>query len=228
MTWANPKRAHLYSALFNAQLPAAPNDRTMGEIHVKILCDSFGWEYSDELVHMSIALSPENEQYADGYFRQFNDAKTVLINTTAGNDKREMTQETVEELIELLLKFYPNMHILLNVAPAETHKFSALCELFPENVHILPYSSDVLNFCALVKKCSTVISPDTAVVHIASAFEIPIVGIFNNSVRHAKQWGPQHRKSVVVMSTHQDDLRIVTSEQIFRGFQQLNNNYQIV
>lgn len=228
VTWANPKRAHLYTALFNAQLPASPNESTMSEIHVKFLCDTFGWEYSDDMVHLSIALSPENEAFAANYFTEFNGATTVLINTTAGNEKREMTRETVGEVVALFVKFYPSIHILLNVAQVNIDTYSELSARYSDHVHILPYSPDVLDFCAVVKRCSAVISPDTAIIHIAAAFGIPLVGIYKNSERHAQQWGPQHGKSVIVLSEDNDDLRTVTSERIFKAFQQLTKQYSIV
>ncbi|MFN8359042.1 MAG: glycosyltransferase family 9 protein [Candidatus Kapaibacterium sp.] len=228
ITWANPKRAHLYTALFNAQLPASPNDHTMSEIHVKFLCDTFGWEYRDDLVQLSIALSTKNRDYAEQYYRQFLGAPTLLINTTAGNSEREMTSGTVRELVGLLRNRYPRLHLLLNVAPSEKEKYATLYDSYPSNVHILPYSEDVLDFCAVVSRSSAVISPDTAIIHIAAAFMRPIVGIYKNSVRHAKQWGPQHGQCVLVLSDDGDDLRTVTSRRIVAAFEQLTNQYPIV
>ena len=44
------------------------------------------------------------------------------------------------------------------------------------------------------------ISPDTAVIHIASAFDTPVIGIYQNNGVKCVQWGPRSKAAGVVLS----------------------------
>lgn len=52
----------------------------------------------------------------------------------------------------------------------------------------------------LCQRADLVISPDTAVVHIASAFDRPVIGIYQNNGVKPVQWGPRSHACAVVLS----------------------------
>jgi ADP-heptose:LPS heptosyltransferase len=52
----------------------------------------------------------------------------------------------------------------------------------------------------LCERADLVISPDTAVIHIASAFDTPVVGIYQDDGIKPVQWGPRSSASAVVLS----------------------------
>jgi ADP-heptose:LPS heptosyltransferase len=58
---------------------------------------------------------------------------------------------------------------------------------------------------ALVKFLDVIISPDTAYVHIASALDIPTVGLFWNNMQKITEWGPRAKNSVIVTSNIKGD-----------------------
>ncbi len=230
--WTNSWRRELYKSLYNAQIPSieAPGDKmTMSQIIVYFACKSFGWKYSSDLVKLSIVLAPKHEQFAHEYYYQFKEHKTVLINVSAGKVSREMPVDTVSTLIKLLTDTYPHCVVLLNATKQDTDKAKHLESQFPGKVQILPYSPDVLNFCALVKLCNVVISPDTAIIHIASTFDIPVVGLYKNSEHHCKEWGPQHSKAILVHPDEETgEVRTIQHDKIFSAFQELNNRFTFI
>ncbi len=230
--WTNSWRMDNYKTLFNAQVPsieASGTKMNMSQIIVYFACRCFGWQYSNDLVRLSIELSPENEQFAKEYYSKFNEKKTVLINISSGNISREMPFETVSSLIKLTIDKYPDALILLNAIQQDIDKANQLQSLYHGKVHILPYSSDVLNFCALVKLCTVLISPDTAIIHLASTFDIPVVGLYKNSEHHCIEWGPQHSKAILV---HPDEemgqVSTIQPEKIFNSLIELNNQLQFI
>lgn len=52
----------------------------------------------------------------------------------------------------------------------------------------------------MCERADLVISPDTALVHIASAFDTPVVGIYQNDGIKPVQWAPRSSASAVVLS----------------------------
>ncbi|MBI3259681.1 MAG: hypothetical protein HYZ54_09435, partial [Ignavibacteriae bacterium] len=134
----------------------------------------------------------------------------------------------INELIFLLTKQYPYVSILLNATPQDLPKAESISIKFPCNVKILKYSHEVLNFCALVKQADAVISPDTAIIHIAAAFDRPVVGLYKNSIEHCIEWGPEHSKSIIVMPDGKQEIYTITPQKVFNAFIELNDRYKIV
>lgn len=229
--WTNPWRAHLYRALYNIQVstnPAPKEAMTMSEIQVNLVCTCFGWRYSQDLVKLGIEIAPIHEQYANTYFEQLVGKKTILINISAGNANREIFEETVSELIHLLIETYNDAVILLSATPQDVEKAQRLGGKFFGKVMILPYSPDVLNFCAIVKLCTVVISPDTAIVHIAATFDVPLIALYINSERHCKEWGPQHKKSKIIVSQGVNLISDIEASSIFKNFVELEKQFGLM
>ena len=230
--WTNSWRRELYKSLYNAQIPSieAPGDKmTMSQIIVYFACKCFGWKYSNDLVKLSIVLASKHELFAHEYYSQFRNNKTVLINISAGKVSREMPVDTLSMLIKSLTDKYPLCVVLLNATKQDSDKALHLESQFQGRVQVLPYSSDVLNFCALVKLCSVVISPDTAIIHIASTFDIPVVGLYKNSEHHCKEWGPQHDKAILVHPDEEaGEVRTIKHDKIFSAFEELNNRFTFI
>ena len=139
-----------------------------------------------------------------------------------------MPKETVAELITLLVDRFPYIVVLLNATPADFQKAEQLRRKFSDRVYVIQYSPEVLNFCALVKLCNVVISPDTAIVHIAETFDIPVVGLYKNSREHCDEWGVHHQKSVIIMSDDDKEITSISAQKVFEAFVELNEYYQIV
>jgi ADP-heptose:LPS heptosyltransferase len=229
--WANPWRAELYKSLYNSQIPSNPAAKvtmTMSDILVNFVCECFGWNFSTNLTKLHIELAPKHEIYALEIYKKFADKKTILINISAGKSIREMPETTVSELIALLIEAYPHVVILVNASPIDIQKAQRIRSLFRNNVILLPYSSDVLNFCAVVKLTDVVISPDTAIVHIAATFNVPTIGLYKNSEQHCTEWGPQHEQSIVVMPKSENPVSAIDARSVFGAFEKLNQQFRMV
>jgi len=55
----------------------------------------------------------------------------------------------------------------------------------------------------MVKSCDVLISPDTSTVHIASAFQIPVVALYTyQDPIFGMPWFPYKTKSITLISKH--------------------------
>jgi ADP-heptose:LPS heptosyltransferase len=59
-------------------------------------------------------------------------------------------------------------------------------------------SRNIFDAAALVSRLDLMISPDTSFIHIASAFDIPTLGIYRNDRNHIRTWGPRSSRSCVI------------------------------
>ncbi len=114
----------------------------------------------------------ESEDKAQNFIsKTFKDKKPILgINISAGSDARFWGVERYKQLINSLSSY--NIEILILAAPKDKDKV----DLIGYSGYFLSESFD--EFCAVISKLKLLFSPDTAAIHIASVFNIPVFGIY--------------------------------------------------
>lgn len=136
----------------------------------KAVLDFFGYP-TDNLKYALTAKKPAGD-YIDNYLKDYPDKKIIILNPFASVVARSMTEEQVIEILsglsgEVDCHFFLTGHskdlAKLNI----DMKNNSLC-LFDSLWHTI----------ALIERADLVISVDTSVVHIASAFDKKLVAIF--------------------------------------------------
>ncbi|NRR29080.1 glycosyltransferase family 9 protein [Oxalobacteraceae bacterium] len=69
-------------------------------------------------------------------------------------------------------------------------------------VQVLNCEGDLPKLLRLCQRADLVISPDTALIHIASAYDTAVIGIYQNNGIKAVQWGPRSRLGACVLSNN--------------------------
>ena len=135
---------------------------------------------------------------------QIENKPIVFINVSASNPERMFSAEKWGELINYILKikYKSEYKIVINAAPAEKHIADELKNRFPEI--IIPESKSMDEVLALTEVISErnsqsfMITPDTSLVHVASAFNMPIIAIYNGRDEVFKKFSPQSDKRISV------------------------------
>ena len=126
---------------------------------------------------------------AEDFLKKTFEKKNFLIgiNISAGSDARFWGEERFKSLIEFLLNYKQsetniNINVLILSAPKDfnyaeeinksiTNDFSnAQCAVF--------CSEDFDEFAAIISNLNLLFTPDTAAVHLAAAFQVPVFGIY--------------------------------------------------
>ena len=68
-------------------------------------------------------------------------------------------------------------------------------------------TESVLDVAALVDSVDLLITPDTSLVHMACAFEKPLLAIYSNDVNSFKTWHPKSTNNHVIFSANFDSLK---------------------
>ncbi|MBB3118041.1 glycosyltransferase family 9 protein [Pseudoduganella violacea] len=66
----------------------------------------------------------------------------------------------------------------------------------------------------LCSRAHLLISPDTALIHLASAFDTPVIGIYQNNQIKPVQWGPRSCRSAIVLSDSPDDIACFSVDEV--------------
>jgi len=126
--------------------------------------------------------------------------------------------ENFSSLIELINKEFD-----FDIVIFATKEYKEEIEFFKKlkNVQIAPFTNDFEEFVSMVSTCDYIISPDTSVVHLASAFKIPIVAMYTFAdPKFGMPWFPYGVKYRAVISK-MDSYADITPYQVFNSLVEL-------
>lgn len=119
--------------------------------------------------------------------------KIMGINLSAGEISREWSTQKWREFISEI-----DMPVIIFSMPNRANDKKILEELFINVIHS-PKTSSIYDAAFLIEKLSILITPDTSLIHIASAYNVPVVGLYRNNPLHYKRFYPylvRHQKVI--------------------------------
>lgn len=124
-----------------------------------------------------------------------NDKKLICIVPSSKHFTKTYPAEYYAELIN---KFDSNKYAFVLIGKGNDKiNISKIKSITGNNVYDLCDKLSILDIAELMKRCSLVISGDTGPMHIAEAFNIPLIMIAGSSVREFGFY-PQNKKSFVI------------------------------
>ncbi len=158
-----------------------------------------GIDPKDKSVFMP--LGPDSEKWVEEVFSRENilaSDKLVAINPGASDNSKIWVSERYAQVADKLSE--RGVKIIIIGGPGDKR----ICQKIIENMQ-RPYINMVANnnisqFASLLRRCNLLISPDTGLVHIASAVGTPVVCIFGRKQPglSPRRWGPLGKKNIVL------------------------------
>lgn len=109
---------------------------------------------------------------------------TIGINISAGGEARFWGISNYISIIRELLHY--NVNLLLLCSEKDLPKAIEISE----NKIAIYHRSQFYDFCAMIKYVDLLITPDTSIVHVASAFKIPVFGLYVKYQTNDHIWSP--------------------------------------
>ncbi|RBQ32645.1 hypothetical protein CRU92_02720 [Arcobacter sp. FW59] len=125
----------------------------------------------------------------------------IALNVDASNHRRTLYKEQIVKLANSL-KSYTIVILSLPTRQAEISEI-----ISNENLAncILSYETKtIFDATELMHSCDILISPDTSFIHIASAIDLPTIGIYNKN--KIAPWGPRSSIKYLVCSNLDDEV----------------------
>ena len=146
--------------------------------------------------------------FISGKFKQ---NKFLLgINISAGSEARFWGVENFRNLLDYLSKY--DINILLLSSPGDSESVIQIAG----NKYNYFFSNEFGKFAAVISKLDLLFTPDTAVIHLVSAFGIPTFGIFVKYNTEDIIWSPYNTKFDCIV-TKNSNLSSITVEQVLEG-----------
>jgi ADP-heptose:LPS heptosyltransferase len=225
VTLLNPDRAHLYDIFFNLQMPIARATDVMGVLQAKVVSASFGWPYEPEMVRYRLVLSEENHAVARRFHEEIGGGRFIILNISSGNWYRRWSTGKNIELIEKIAALEPDLSIVIVSSPGDAAEAMELGGSIPGRTCTFPATPDILDVAALLELADLVISPDTSIVHIASAMGTPVLGLYSGMATFIPEWMPHRVPYRAVETADRTPLETIPVEAVVAAYLDLRKDF---
>lgn len=140
---------------------------------------------------------------------------TVALNITGSSHEKKLSNNHVDQIILGLRSISKNIVIILLHKPEQRKSVMKLITNKNSSYVFPSYPTEsILDVAALVDSVDLLVTPDTSLVHIACAFEKPLVAIYRNDKKAYKAWHPKSRKNRVIFSKEFNSLKSLNVDEI--------------
>jgi ADP-heptose:LPS heptosyltransferase len=146
----------------------------------------------------------------------------VLVNLSAGQPQRTWPVESYRQLLPLLIAKYGNRihRWILTSTPEDRPKAAALVAAMDRSdVVLLPPQSDFRVVIELAGRVNLVFTPDTSLLHAASAYGVPVVVFF--VAEKVISWAPWKIPSAVVSAPEGQPVAAIPVEEMAAAFDRI-------
>lgn len=146
-----------------------------------------------EVKNIQIKLNDENINFAENYFSENfhgNAGNVIGLHPGAAKEQNVWPAEKFVELMNMLwIKLGCSFYI--SEGPADKNYVAKLVSLLGQKypgIKFNVFQGDLIKNAANISKTRLFISNDTGIMHLASGFNIPVIGLFGPT--NALEWGP--------------------------------------
>ena len=177
----------------------------------------FGIEPSEQNLDIEYPVDLKNNFLTSAKKKRFG------INLAGSSDSRFWGIENNIKLIEFIQTNYIKSEVRVFATGKYLEVADKLKSIFPEIISDKCDNFD--DFVYEVSKCDFIISPDTSIVHLASAFKIPSIIFYVRKIdmSHAP-WYPFNSK-FVSLETQEDSISMISFESVKEALKQFETNF---
>ena len=169
----------------NVSVPPAGGEQLMA-IELGALAAAFGVDPSTRDWRPELVVSPQMREDAAMRWRTIGDGtgQRVLVNVSAGAASRQWQTDKYAAVVAHIRRRMPTAAVLVTGAPTEWDRVEDIAETSGATPATTPSLASVF---ALVATSDFVFTPETSIVHSASAFRRPAVALYRRT--ESRRWG---------------------------------------
>lgn len=125
---------------------------------------------------------------------------SVFLNIYGAGPQKLFSADTVSWMLEQIRLHMPTAHVILNVPEAQRDSMAERLKADRSlNVSLAPQGMSIWELIALIDQCRAVVTPDTAIGHIAAALDLPVAVFFEDAHYTPVVWTPLCDKLQLVL-----------------------------
>ncbi len=119
------------------------------------------------------------------------DGLLMVINSQSSAGNKSFSLPWLQVLVKTVYAQYPNMHLqVLSASPGLEKAMRDMFSALADRVKVTPFAPTVTPSLAMIQSADLVVTPDTYAVHAASAWNKPVIALYEPSVLSVDSWEP--------------------------------------
>jgi ADP-heptose:LPS heptosyltransferase len=150
----------------------------------------------------------------------------ILLNHEGSGSSKRLKNDDLIRIAELVLQIDPSIDILMTPL---AHSYSFLCRLLGQynNVKIKEPQPDINQMLEAASAANLIITPDTSLVHIASAYNKPLIAVYAENNEFWEHWRPLNLAPTrVIFSKDPKTLSGYSSDSLLASVEEMVKNLQ--
>ncbi len=157
--------------------------------HEQAILKLLGIEHPD--ASYDLPVPPQTQSQVDSWLTGTHIQSYILLNPSGSISARRFSKETLHTLVKSLTGL--NRPFVVPTVPAQRAMWAEVFADLPQ-VHV-KQTADIFELFELVRRAELVVTPDTSVVHLATGYHRPTLGVYN---RFSKYNAPLNPKAVIL------------------------------
>ena len=174
-----------------------------------------------------VFYSEKNKKKSLSFLSSFDSSKIIVgLNISGSSLENRIFDDDVKKIILGINSMSNNILIILLHKPKDRKWINRLITDDISSFVFPSYPTDsVLDLAALVDSVDLIISPDTSLVHMACAFNKPLVAIYGRNMIGFEAWHPKSKCNHVIFSQDFDSLKSIDVNKIVSKTSELISTY---
>lgn len=143
------------------------------------------------------AISPYHENIQQ-FLTQNNLNRYIVINFFGAANSRKFNERNIKAFLDYFQQHLPHQSLLLLTYP-EVTPLLMRCVAKKSNVFLYKNTQSIFDSIELIRYSEWVISPDTAIIHIASGLNRKIIGFYQANDENWKNWHPNSQNECRIL-----------------------------
>ena len=171
---------------------------------------------TDVLRRPCLSEDPASAARLTAFLKDRGLARYAVVNFSTGKVYRQWPADHWIAMINA----FPDTSFLINGEAADLEAVQQIVAGCPNASHYQTRSfADVIS---LVRHAALLISPDTSLLHLASAFDIPTVGLYLRGQWNRTMWTPLSRQQRVIIGASEDQISAIGVEAVTAAVRELS------
>ncbi|MBX3044232.1 MAG: hypothetical protein KIT33_03850 [Candidatus Kapabacteria bacterium] len=185
--------------VFNIDLPQS-NENLHHTLITLNSISCFGYVLPDTIPRPELHTNESSDGFVEKFLAENHVYDNFAVLNISGSHERKMWDNS--SWVEFLNLSGISVPIVLCFAPAEKMRAEELCRQFEKL--IIFNSRDINDIVSIVSRCKYLLSPDTAIVHIAAAFNKPVFVLYSGMDNFYVKFHPLSEKYITVRAKKGD------------------------
>ena len=129
--------------------------------------------------------------------------QTIILNHSGSRTTMRLHDDDLIKIVKMISKIQPSYRVKMFPEDKENKRIKHLMK-DQSNVDVMPPTATIIPVIEAIAVATLVITPDTALTHIASAFSKPLIAVYTNEQALFAQWKPLNTAPTITIFSAND------------------------